>query len=918
MPARASQSRSSGEARGPTRLQLLIGGYIVAAGAIIFLPALLYVEGSLKAQLIQRQIQEIQVFHKNWIRRLSVDVRDTEQSVEEFSRRVADAIRGETSRGVEQFDQLVAQDPDGAWRSIRSKFDPARDAGIWIPRGVELTDERKQTFMELKRVTELFGVAVRGEIYCNTWVLPATKGIAIFWPDQPNFIYDAGPTHDYDETEWVRLTRPEINPEQRFRWTNANFDPVPKMWLISAVAPVNIDGEWVGAVGHDIQLSSLLETSDEMKAIEQSHFFLLGRDGTLLAADLPTAFDPQRPPLERKADRLKDARQRKAILGLLRVEQTTEEPIFSAETDDMVAIGGRVEGTGWLVVNTFPRRSVVGMVDRYTSLLNWMFFLSLTVIFFAIVGVISRDHFLRQLEESRLRESRANLQGLFNTLDDVVFVVDLAGRIVQVNSTVETRLGYAPADLIGKPVTLLHAPSYTNELMRLLRDVPLGVATTGLIPLRTNDGVEIPVETRFGRGTWYGKDVIYGVARDIAERLAADAEKQDLEAQVRYAQKLESLGVLAGGIAHDFNNLLTGILGHADLALLDLPANSPAQTSIAQILVGAKRAADLAKQMLAYSGKGRFVVEKIDLADVVREMSGLLETSVSKKCEFRYRYDASMPLIEADATQMRQVVMNLILNASEAIGNESGHIDVRVGSCECTQEFLAESVVDDKLPAGRYAFLEVEDTGAGMSEETLARIFDPFFTTKFTGRGLGLAAVLGIVRGHRGVIQVSSVLGQGTTFRVLIPVLEDSRAASLREESPAAKGETPSPDWKGEGTILLVDDEAEVRSTAESMLRRLGFDVIAAANGAEAVQLYRQWNGKIHAVLLDLSMPEMDGEETFGALREIRGDVAVILSSGFTEQDVIRRFRDDGLAGFVQKPYTLEELRKVMSGVSHK
>ncbi|MFO0946194.1 MAG: response regulator [Planctomycetota bacterium] len=420
------------------------------------------------------------------------------------------------------------------------------------------------------------------------------------------------------------------------------------------------------------------------------------------------------------------------------------------------------------------------------------------------------------------------------------------------------------------------------------------------------------METRFGRGTWYGQDVIYGVARDIGERLAADAGKQDLEAQVRYAQKLESLGVLAGGIAHDFNNLLTGILGHADLALLDLPEDSPAHSSISQILVGARRAADLAKQMLAYSGKGRFVVEHVDLAEVVREMSGLLEISVSKKGTIRYRYDAFIPPIEADATQMRQVVMNLILNASEAIGNEGGNIDVRVGCCECTQEFLAASVVDDKLPAGRYVYLEVEDTGVGMSEETLARIFDPFFTTKFTGRGLGLAAVLGIVRGHKGSIQVSSVPGQGTTFRVLIPALASDPSSVDGVDEFAANR---SQDWKGEGTILLVDDEADVRATAENMLRRLGFDVLTATNGAEAVQLFGEHQAEIRAVLLDLSMPEMDGEETYGAIRRLQPDVKVFLSSGFTRQEVNLRFRDNGLAGFVQKPYSLGELRKSMSSI---
>jgi PAS domain S-box-containing protein len=389
---------------------------------------------------------------------------------------------------------------------------------------------------------------------------------------------------------------------------------------------------------------------------------------------------------------------------------------------------------------------------------------------------------------------------------------------------------------------------------------------------------------------------ITGTHLDITARKEAEEERRRLQEQIQHAQKLESLGVLAGGIAHDFNNLLVAILGNADLALAELSPVSPARRSITEIETAAQRAAELCRQMLAYSGKGRFVIQSLDLNQVVSEMTHLLEVSISKKVVLKYHLADNLPAIEADATQMRQVIMNLITNASEAIGDHSGVIAINTGAIQCDRDYLRTAFLDEGLDEGYYVSLEVSDTGCGMDRQTRESIFDPFFTTKFTGRGLGLAAVLGIVRGHGGAIKVYSEQGKGSTFKVLFP-------ASDTTPQPVAAEEENASAWEGDGTVLLVDDEETIRAVGQRMLEHLGFRVLTATNGQEALDIFRNRADEIACILLDLTMPSMDGEECFRELRRICPDVCVILSSGYNEQEVVNRFAGKGLAGFVQKPY---------------
>ncbi len=392
------------------------------------------------------------------------------------------------------------------------------------------------------------------------------------------------------------------------------------------------------------------------------------------------------------------------------------------------------------------------------------------------------------------------------------------------------------------------------------------------------------------------------------EASEADARRRALEARVRAAQKAESLGILAGGVAHDFNNLLTSVLGNADLALIALPPDAPARPYVERIRVAGRRAADLTTALLAYAGKGRFALERLDPSRLVVEMTGLLHAVVSKDVRLVTRSTDGVPVVHADPTQLRQVLMNLITNASEACAGKGGDVVVTTSTVSVGPGEVTGSGTEEPLHPGTYARLAVTDPGVGMDSATMARIFDPFFSTKRTGRGLGLAAVLGIVRAHCGAIRVSSAPGEGSTFEVFLPASPPGPPPS-----PPAAGDAG---WRGSGTLLLVDDEEPVRRTGATLLEALGFRVVEAADGIEAVSAFERQPDRFAAIVLDLTMPRMDGVEALARLREIRPDVRVLVASGYAEHDVRRRFPGyEAPTGFLAKPFAMESLRAALRAV---
>jgi len=522
-----------------------------------------------------------------------------------------------------------------------------------------------------------------------------------------------------------------------------------------------------------------------------------------------------------------------------------------------------------------------------------------------------RDLSERRQAEEALRLSEEKFSQAFKLNPDAMTISSLAdGIFIEVNQGFSDIVGWNKEEAIDHSsrsgdldlwcrdedrdrfVSELHQHGEVREMELDFRHKNGKVATC-LMSART---IEINNES-----------YMLSIIHDITERKKNQEKQKRLEEQIFQVQKLESLGVLAGGIAHDFNNILMAVIGHCELAQRRLTIESPATENVRQIKLAASRAADLANQMLAYSGKGKFVVEALDLSQIITEMEHILAVSISKKATLRYDLAPDLPSVEADATQLRQIIMNLTINASEAIGDNSGIIAISTGIMDCDRTYLQDTWLDENLPAGLYIFFEIADTGCGIAAETVDRIFEPFFSTKFTGHGLGMAAVLGIVRGHSGAIKIYTEVGKGSTFKILLP------ASPL----PATKQklETEVSLLHESGLVLLVDDEETVLNISKEMLSDFGFETITASDGKEALEIFKQQHNQICFVLMDLTMPHMDGEEAFREFKRIDPAVKVIICSGYNEQEVSQKFVGKGLAGFLKKPYLFSELQKTIQTI---
>jgi len=533
----------------------------------------------------------------------------------------------------------------------------------------------------------------------------------------------------------------------------------------------------------------------------------------------------------------------------------------------------------------------------------------------------------RKKVEDSLRESEQKYRLLAENVTDVIWTTDMEFHVTYASPSIFQLRGFTAEEVMRqKPEEAIVPQSLEVAISRVAEE--LAADNIAGADLNRNRSVEMEVYRKDGTTVWtentftFLRDEeqkpvgILAVTRDITERKKAAEQRLNLERQVLQTQELESLGILAGGIAHDFNNILSAVLGYSELALTTLSPQSPAQEYISEIEKAAKRAAALSRQMLAYSGRGKFVIELINLNDLVREMGHLLSVSVSKSVALHYNFTESIPLLEGDATQIRQVVMNLITNASEAIGEQSGVISISTGKMYCDRDYIKTCITPFRYDAGQipaegdYVFFEVTDTGCGMDQHVRELIFDPFYSTKLTGRGLGLAAVLGIIRGHKGIIKLYTELGKGSSFKVFLPA---SKAYHNVQTSSIIDRKTSS---IGEGNlVLLVDDEESVRSVGQAMLERFGFKVITAEDGDQAISIFKQRVDEIDLIMLDMTMPRLDGEATFTELRKIREDIKVILSSGYNEQEATQRFTGRGLAGFLQKPYNLSQLSLTLEDV---
>lgn len=573
------------------------------------------------------------------------------------------------------------------------------------------------------------------------------------------------------------------------------------------------------------------------------------------------------------------------------------------------------------------------------------------------------DEELRQQNEElvaahlEVDAERQRYQELFELAPDAYLVTNLVGIISEANQSASRLFGISPEYLAGKALAT-YVATEDRPRFRLLLNNPAftPAARTAPFRLRIRGGTRLYVELTYSVAhdpdqapigfRWLIRDVTeqermalqirtlnaelesrvlerttdLRAAQQLSEELLEreQAARRAMEASVaqsRHVQKLESIGVLAGGIAHDFNNLLHVVLGNADIALSRLSLRSPARDPLEEVVRATIRAADLTRQMLAYSGKGAFVVRHLDLSQEVREMATLLRTAISKQAALVWELAPDLPAINADATQIRQIVMNLITNASDALADAGGTISLRTGVL--SPQAVSDPSMGTVLPGSEappndmpFVYLEVADNGGGMSPDTLSRIFDPFFSTKFSGRGLGLAAVMGIVQGHQGLIRIRTAPGEGTTFRVLFPAV----TGGVREPEKLSAARS---DWRGSGTVLVVEDEEDVREVADRILQDFGFDTLLAVDGRDALEQFERARSRVTAVLLDLSMPRMGGQEVFRRLRQTCPDLPVIIMSGYTEESVAAQFSASGadLTAFLQKPFLAEDLVDVLRRV---
>jgi two-component system CheB/CheR fusion protein len=503
----------------------------------------------------------------------------------------------------------------------------------------------------------------------------------------------------------------------------------------------------------------------------------------------------------------------------------------------------------------------------------------------------------------RKRAAEARYRRLFEAAKDGILIADRdTGEVTDANPFLEALFGYRREELVGgkwwETEPLRDLPDVKSTLERMRAQ---DVARFPDLLLKSKSKRAVHVELVANEYAEGDRHVIQLNIRDITDR-------KRFERHLQHTQKLESLGLLAGGIAHDFNNLLTGILGNASLGLTELPDSAPMRRYFREIVSASERAADLTRQLLAYAGKGRFVLERIDLSQLVREIEPLIHTSIPKMVDIQLDLGAGLPSIEADPGQIQQLVMNLIVNGAEAIGEGNpGAVVIRTETRNLDAEEIRREFPNDQLTPGSYAGMEVRDTGSGMDEATRNKIFDPFFTTKFQGRGLGLAAVSGIVRAQKGAIRVYSSPGQGSSFQVLFPAVAAQAADRRPRMAPA---ETPAG-----GTILFIDDEEALRRLAQSALERNGWRVLLAENGAEGVRLFEENRDHITVVILDMTMAVMGGEEALDRIKAIRSGVPVIVSTGYGELEAARHFAGKDLAGLLEKPYTVNQLMESIAVV---
>lgn len=876
---------SSGSSRQTPRItiQFLVGGLFVLAAVALILPGLGLAERHLRQRLEEARVDGLRRMMDGVLRGVGIRVEAAEMRVSRLARLLSDAPAGADPALVHAFDSLVRRDPDGAWRSRRDRFDPEREAGVFLPAFTPVTPEFKAFVMRARRLTGYFGAGTLDPLLADAWVSPEIGGQIIFVTDQPDYVYEERADQDYRNTEWLQLARPDGNPRGEVRWTNPYHGAKTDAWFVSVLSPYTVGGRYAGSVGQDLSPAELVDYSAQTPFEAGARFLLIGPKGGILFADTVSAGTRTRPEGQSLED-LPDFELRDTLSRLL-TDSSRSGPgaRVQVRTSSAYLIGSRLPGTGWLAVALIPRSAVVAPLTEPLRTARWSVLGGLVLLSIASLVAITREIRRRASIEADTRRAEEHFRGLFQLSPDAVAVTrEVDGRCIDVNPSFVHLSGFRREELVGQrtlDLGLWVDPADRAAVIETLgregvcRDLPLR--------MRVQGGTILRVEFSARRIELAGEQCLLAIIRDVEEQ-------RQLEQRLELAQRMEAVGRLAGGIAHDFNNIMTAVMGYAQLALEGQPAESQVAGDLREILKASTRANELTRRLLAFSRRQVTQPRNVDVNALVLEIRSLAERLLRADIRLDTILGDGLPPVRLDPVQFEQVLVNLIVNARDAMPN-GGVVSLRT-----------------RQEAGGL-LVEVSDTGTGIPVEHQPRIFEPFFTTKDVGKGsgLGLATCYAIVQQAGGRIEFTSTAGQGTTFRILLPPsMAGSPASTGGEDRPEALPGGLS----GDETILVAEDEAPVRDLIVRALSGLGYRVLTASDGIEALRVAEAHAGEIHLLVSDVIMPGLRGPDLVHELRQQRPELRALLLSGYTtDADAVEQAVQRG-DGFLTKPFAVADL----------
>jgi len=897
MSSEPSTAPSGGGSRvsGPDRprafsLQLLVGSYFFIVAAVLIVPGLFLAERALRGRLRDTRLTSHQKSMREVVRGVEQRTAAAEKRVMRYAWLLSREPVVADPAEVRAFDRLMVRDPDGAWRPRKESFDPAHEAGVHLPKTAVVDPAFKSFLMRGKRLTERFGAGVLDPELVDAWISPAAGGIVMYVPDQPMFPWELSATEDWSQTDWMRFAEPSVNPAGIPRWTDPFHSEKTDAWFVSVVAPFKRGASWGGSVGQDLSWQELVDYSARSPLETGGRFLLVGRNGGVILADSNTARDPTRPDGRRLED-LPDVELRDTLVRLLtRSSGAGSAAPQLVRTTNAYLLWSTIPASGWLVASLIPQASIDGPINGPLRAMRWAVLLGLLILSTASLLSINRAIRRRQAIEAETRRAEERFRSLFQLSPDGVGVCLLeSGLWVEMNDSFVAMSGFSREEMMGRTTTELGLwadPNQREQVVALVRRD--GICRNLPAGLRRKDGRVVEIEFSGRAVEMEGEACLLAIIRDVEEQ-------KRLERQLTQAQKMEAIGRLAGGVAHDFNNIMTAVMGYAQIASESLPAGSPAEDDLKEILRAAGRASELTRQLLAFARRQVTQPRPVNPNNLIRETLKLLQRLLGEDVTLVTELSPKLSAVLVDPGQIEQVLVNLAVNARDAMP-AGGSLTIR------TLEQSGEVV------------LEVDDTGIGIPAEHHPHIFEPFFTTKEHGKGtgLGLATCYGIVRQAGGRIELISEPGTGARFRIILPALpEGTEPVHTPSHGSRLDGAVP----RGGEVVLLAEDEPQVRELALRLLRGLGYQVLVAEDGETALRLAGDSEEPIELLLTDVVMPGLTGEELATRLKRSRPDLKVLYISGYAEDsDAIERALRSGDA-FLAKPFTVGNLARQVRDV---